>query len=431
MTSPTSAQDATAPIRDRGATFLAVAVAAATLLLFVLIPVTMAWNAATDPTVAGDPGLVRFLVAASPVGFLVVGGFLAVRRTRNPIGWLLYAIALSLALASVADEVALRHAAIADLGTLGELATWVSSWSVVPGMALLPFVVLLFPSGSIASAAWRRLAAAAAVVVAILVIASSIRPEIRLEGIDITNPLGIASAAPVLDLLIPALTTALTIFGVLVVAHTIWRFRRSVGAERQQLRWFAASALVLPLMMGVAILAHLVARLLGWSGALLLLDTVVASAFFVGLSSVAVAIGIAVTRYGLYEIDRVISRTVSYGLLVVVLGAVYVTVVVGLGAAVSALTGGEGGDLVVAASVLAVVALFGPVRSRVQRTVDRRFNRSGYDARLAVETFAHRLRDEVDLAAIRRGLVTTAAATVQPASVSVWLADAGEPADAP
>ena len=136
--------------------------------------------------------------------------------------------------------------------------------------------------------------------------------------------------------------------------------------------------------------------------------------------AIAAAIAVAILRYRLYAIDRIISRTVTYGLVVAVLGAVYAAGVVGLGAAMSGLAGQESSDLVVAASVLAVAALFGPVRSRVQRAVDRRFNRTGYQARLAVEAFAERLRDDVDVEAIRREVTTTAATAMQPTQVSVW-----------
>ncbi len=193
------------------------------------------------------------------------------------------------------------------------------------------------------------------------------------------------------------------------------RFRRSRGVERQQLKWFVFAAAL------VAVSALSQAALAALSGPMAI---PLASILLVaGLSAYPIAIGVAVLRYRLYEIDRIISRTVTYGLLVAILAAVYATAVVGLGAAVTAVTGAQDSDLVVAASTLLAAGLFRPVGSRVQAVVDRRFNRTGYDARQAVETFARNVRDEVDLDRIRRETEQTAATAVQPTHVSVWLPD--------
>ena len=213
------------------------------------------------------------------------------------------------------------------------------------------------------------------------------------------------------------------LFGVLLLGLVaqVHRYRHvSDATARQQAKWVVAPiggmAVVSIVVFAVpAALPGIDARWVGWT---------VFAMVPIGIL-IPVAVAIAVLRYRLYEIDRIISRTVSYGLVVAVLGAVYVAGVVGLGAVVSGFAGEGGGDLVVAASVLAVVALFRPVRTRVQRAVDRRFNRTTYEARLAVEAFAQGLRDEVDLEAITRGVAETAAVAVQPAHVSVWFRGTG------
>lgn len=369
----------------------------------------------------GDNGLILSAVSA----FAIVGAVIVSRRPRQPVGWLLLAFATTAMVASLGDAyalVALAGSTDAPAVT-GMFAAWVSEWAgqlaLVVGFVLLP---LVYPDGRLPSWRWRPLlwAAGALAVVGIVLRATTGRlvGHVRPAGqdpivvYDIANPLAVPWIDPLAEQL-QAVFWPLFAVVFLTTIGAVWvRFWRSRGVERQQMKWFVFAT-------AVALLG-----LLFFVAANLLVDDPPLNPFVVWMLTLAgfpIAIGVALLRYRLYEIDRIISRTVTYGLVVAAMGALYVAGVVGLGAAVAGMTGEQGGDLVVAASVLAVVGAFGPVRSRVQRAVDRRFNRSGYAARLAVEAFAQEIRDEVELDAIRRAAGETAAVAVQPAHVSVWL----------
>jgi hypothetical protein len=204
------------------------------------------------------------------------------------------------------------------------------------------------------------------------------------------------------------------------VASLIVRYRRAAGIERAQLKWFAAAATVT----GVAGAVNIGTN---WSlttaptGALGTINTVSGFVIWVGLALLPVAIGLAVLRYKLYEIDRLISRTISYGVLTAIVGGLFVGFILVFQAVLAPLTGSN--ELAVAGSTLLAAALFQPLRRRVQRIVDRRFNRSRYDAEQTVAAFAARLADEVDLDQLRAEILATVTATVEPSSVSLWLRD--------
>jgi hypothetical protein len=203
------------------------------------------------------------------------------------------------------------------------------------------------------------------------------------------------------------------VLGLASVTSLVVRFRCSQGVERQQLKWFTYGAAVLALLLAVSAASQTLSGRVP--------DLVVAAA----LAAPPLAIGVAVLRYRLYDIDRIINRTLVYGLLTVLLGVVYVGVVLTLGQ----LFGGLGEDppsWVVAAATLVVAALFQPARRRIQQAVDRRFNRRKYDAARTVETFSVRLRDEVDLDALSAELLAVADQTMQPTMASLWLRPSGQ-----
>jgi hypothetical protein len=364
--------------------------------------------------------------------FAVVGALIASRRARQPIGWLM----LGSALAWMALLPSTGHALVTIGGSpaappvSGLVASWLAAPFAFLGMILGVVVLLLrFPDGRLLSARWRPVEWAAVAVFALVVVAVSVM-QARLAGqlhlvghesvvvYDVANPL----FPSWLD---PAVATALETVGAVgmvmlilaAVLSVVVRYRRTRGVERQQIKWLTIAGAVTGSMLVAMVAVGLVTG--DWPPSFLW------GLLYLSLAGFPIAVGLAVLRYRLYEIDRLISRTVSYALVIVVLGAVYAAGIVGLGSGLAALTGEEGGDLVVAASVLAVVGAFGPVRSRVQRAVDRRFNRSGYAARLAVEAFAQEIRDEVELDAIRRAAGATATVAVQPARLSVWLARTG------
>jgi hypothetical protein len=193
------------------------------------------------------------------------------------------------------------------------------------------------------------------------------------------------------------------------------RLRRAQGVERAQLRWLVWSM--------AFIVVGFIIGLVGDSVFANGLNGVVWLRAIIAFSLPPLAIGVAVLRYRLYEIDRLISRTIGWGVLTVILGAVFVGLVLGLQALLAPFTGSN--ELAVAGSTLLVFSLFQPVRRRVQALVDRRFNRSRYDAQVAADAFSERLRDEVDLEILQRSLVTLVEATLEPTTTSLWLRDPG------
>jgi hypothetical protein len=345
--------------------------------------------------------------------FVGTGLLIATRRPENPIGWLLMLFALVSAIGDVATQYA-SAALLGGHGLPGGLAVAVSlkgGW--VPGMFLLFLIVLLFPTGALLSTRWRAIVWVGVASMGTLFVLS------HLAALDdpfskIDNPLGV-DAGPVVSAVVVAVVFApaiLWILGSLAAAFAcpVVRFRRATGDEREQLKWFFLAAAALP--MGLAV--HLVAETFFPSA----VDEVERGTG-IAIMLIAIAIAIAILKYRLYEIDRIISRTLVYGGLTVVLGAVYIGLVLAGQALFSSFAGGS--NLAIAASTLAVAALFLPVRSRVQRFVDRRFYRRRYNAQRTLEGFGARLREQVDLETLEDDLRSAVVETMQPAQVSVWL----------
>jgi len=274
------------------------------------------------------------------------------------------------------------------------------------------FLVLLFPDGMLPSRRWRPLAWAMGTLIAVSLIVVALSPGPIVEFPSVSNPFGVEAAT------LPGPVLAAGKLGILAcvvatILSLVLRFYRSRGEERLQLKWFTYAATVgftTPLLLNLLAPAafEVLGRLL-WT---------------LGFLSLPVSIGIAILKYRLYDIDRIINRTLVYGTLTVALALVYLGGVALLQGGLRALTGQES-TLAVVASTLAIAALFVPLRRRVQGFVDRRFYRNKYDARKTLEAFGIRLRDETDLEALGGDLVTVARETVQPASASLWLRPAG------
>jgi hypothetical protein len=348
--------------------------------------------------------------------WLAVGSVLILRRPDNAVGWVFSLGVLAWVTSGVLGLYASYGFWQSPIELPGlRVAYWLSTWTWVPGLILVPTLgVLLFPAGRLPSRRWRPVAWAALVGTGLLMAQYTMvswigNDEFPPPAPGVENPLHVPGLAPYLEavvlaggvLIIPAVLAS---FASLVV-----RFRRAVGVERQQLRWvtFAVTVSIVLYLSG-PLLVQL--PLVNWAA----------------LSSVAfnlfpIAMGVAVLRYRLFEIDRVISRTVSYALVTLLLAGVYVVGVVGLGALARGLGLTQGGDLVVAASTLAVAALFHPVRRRVQGVVDHRFDRAHYDAARTVDAFGQRLRDEVDLEALSDELRVVAVRCLAPAHASLFL----------
>jgi hypothetical protein len=345
------------------------------------------------------PWLSTLLVAT------LVGSVLAAKRPRHPIPWLLTFGAVGNLLFYPTVVIVAWGLAADPAPTWVPYVAWVSNWVWIVGQAGLSYLLLLFPDGRPLSGRWRPWLKAGAMWVAATLVLAALWPELWPERdveLGLANPFGVDALARV-EPLLHGLVAGFMLLQVLAVVSLVLRFRRSTGIERQQMKWMA---------LGVAcVAATWPAETLGAPRWIQAIPTFV----------VIAAIVIAVTRYRLYEIDRVISRTVSYALLSAALVGVYAASVVGLGAVVRAVPGGDGSDLVIATSTLVVAALFGPLRRRVQVLVDQRFNRARVDAQDTLARFLHQIRDDVDLDALRRRTEHVVDQALQPRSVSLWI----------
>jgi hypothetical protein len=303
-----------------------------------------------------------------------------------------------------------RYGALVRPGSL-PLATYVAvfaSEAYIPWPVLLGFVLLLTPTGSLPTGrGWRWWAWYAALGPLIFLFGAVLgRQELDVPYQSLDNPFrvdGFSGAGTTLVLLLGALPTALAV-PVGAVAMAL-RFRRARGAERQRLRWVALGA-------GLAALAVVTTIIGAEAGSTAARDW--STSVFVAL--IPLAIVAAILRYRLYDLDRIVSRTLAYGLLTVLLGGAYAAVVLGLGQ-----LAGRRSNLLVAGATLAVAAAFQPARRRIQALVDRRFNRRRYDAARTIEAFSVRLRQQVDLDALRAELLAVVETTMQPTRASLWL----------
>ena len=371
-----------------------------------LVVLSVANGSFQQQPLADTVGLLLAFAAFTGVGALVVA-----HRPGNAIGWVFSAIGLLAVTGAMADEYA-GYAVRTHPGHLpgGVVAGWYSGWAWFPTVALVViFTPLLFPDGRPPSPAWRPVAWLAVAGTVAAVALAAVQPTIELDdGHVVDNPIGVAGVGDPEESL---LSVALGLLVLAAVASLVVRFRRSRGEERLQLKWFTYAGALLPLVLLGDFLPAAVGNVL----------------FAVGISLLPVAAGIAILRYRLYEIDRLINRTLVYGLLTVLLAGVYASLVLVLGELSGGLAGGTP-SWVVAGATLAVAALFQPARRRVQAVVDRRFNRRRYDAARTVEGFAVRLRDQVDLDSLSAELLAVVVRTVQPTRASLWLRPPARPA---
>lgn len=352
------------------------------------------------------------------IGFPLVGAFIASRRPSTRIGWVLVGIgtATGLGLGGFAynTAVAIRGVAL----PASDWVMWLSSWTFVFAFGLIPFLILLFPDDRLPSRRWRIPAIVGGGILAVDALAWAIRSSYEIyESIRADNPVGIDAIVPITEAIIPIAGEALAVFGVIAVVNLIVRYVKARGERRLQMKWFVYAAAFFPILFAAGIVVEAL-------GNVPASNIVVIFAFLFGFNGLAASIGIAVTRYRLYEIDLVINRTLVYGLLTVLLVAIYVGLVVGLQALLRPLTPET--DLAIVSSTLAVAAMFNPLRRRVQAFVDRRFYRRKYDSQRTLEAFSIRLRDEVDLETLEDDLNSVIIETVQPQRVSLWLGTSKE-----
>ena len=357
---------------------------------------------------AGRPDLTQWDLrpGIGLVSAATVGAVLASRRPRHPVGWLLLAqVAANLATGAAAQYLAwgllpggplpaTRYVALSYPASAGGL------------LLLLGFVLLLTPTGKLPSPGWRWWARAMVAVPLLLVVLVTLAPgPVDPSAQVLGSPfdfLGLGGGLLVVNQLALAFTT----LAVAVCAGSlVARFRRAQGVERQQLRWVALAAALLVVAAGAALV-----------GLALDATEVVTWAISAWVAGLPLAIGAAILRYRLYDLDRIVSRTLAYGLLSVLLGLGYAAVVLGLGRLLP-----QGSSLAVAAATLTVAAVFQPLRRRIQGVVDRRFNRRRHDAATTIQAFSTHLRDQLDLDTLRAELLAVVDQTMQPTRASLWL----------
>ena len=342
--------------------------------------------------------------------FTAVGALMVAHRPGNPIGWIFSAIALLSCTGQLAGQYAI-YASVTRPGSLpgASVAAWYGSWPWWLVLALtLVFTPLLFPTGRLLSRRWRPVAWLAGGATAVLTALTSLQTDLRLGTVPdqvIANPIGVAAVGnPEERPVVPTLIILLVVLAAAAFGSLVLRLRRSRGEERQQLKWFTYAGALLPL----ALLGDFLS---GAAGELL---------FAVPVVFLPVATGIAILRHRLYDIDRLINRTLVYGLLTVILGLIYAATVLVLGQVFGGL-GDNPPNWVIAGATLAVAALFQPARRRIQQAVDRRFNRRRYDTARMIEAYSVRLRDEVDLDTLSTELLAVVDRTMEPTRVSLWL----------
>jgi hypothetical protein len=364
----------------------------------------------------GGPAADALVGAAGVVPATAVGTLLAVRRPRNPIGWLLLAIII-VEVAPTSQYLVLDYRMHHGSLPLGWVAVVLQEcWPMF--LVSVTLLLWLFPDGTLPAGRWHRAASIAAVGWLLVGLATSARGVLVAAGGDIRIQPSGGLANPSPDVM--RVLSAVVIVGTLA-SWTAWLavqipiYRHASGVYRQQLKWLYSGAVIFVFaFFGVFIATLAVQAIPGWND-----QSVTNALAILGTAALPACLGVAVLKYRLYDLNRVISRVVSYALITALLAGVFAGLIL---LATRELP--VRGSVAVAVATLVIAALFNPLRRRVQRAVDRRFNRSRYDAEALVAAFTARLRHTVDLDTLRHDLVGVTQEAFQPAHVSMWLAPA-------
>lgn len=387
--------------------------------LFALVPALVAAGSIVVDFMLLDFYGVAIVLMVSLLAYVVVGLLLVVRLPRQPVGWLLLWAGAFLQLATAAGAYGWA-ALIRAPGTLplGEVAL-VLSWGWIPALGCMFVAVMLFPTGRPPSPRWRPAVALIVISTSLLLVAAlfsqqdlQVPQSLGAQNaplFKVPNPLAIGGALGALLSYGYASPFAFVVY-LIPVAAVLARFRTTVGSERQQLKWFAyASSVGLSFFVLAGLVPALFSYLSGLGPALAI----------IAIDLIPISVAIAILRYRLYEIDLLIKRTLVYGATTAAIAATFWVGILALQRLLSPLTSGS--DVAIAASTLVSLALFQPVRHWVQDAVDRRFDRSRYNAARTVDAFADVLRDEVDLDEVRADLIGSVQQTMSPAHTSLWL----------
>jgi hypothetical protein len=391
-------------------TVVAAAAVAVVSLLFTLVGVPMG-IATLDQY--GPTGVIFIAIfPAIVLSLTLVGGFVAIRVPGNPVGWLLEVAGLGAAAGIFGGTIVnYDHATSAGL-PLVVLLAWLSGFAILPALGILMiYIPLLFPTGRFLSRRWRRFGLAGIVGAVASTVGLAFMPGPLSSAAWLNNPLGIPGAADALATITLLSNLATPVFFLGAVASVFIRYRRAGPVERQQLKWFGLTA-------GVAVVAFVLSipnngpvSDIAWEVGLAMLPLI------------PVSIGIAILRYRLWDIDRIISRTIGWAVVTGTLVTVFAVLIVGLQALLAGLTQGQ--TLAVAGSTLLAAALFGPLRGRVQHAVDRRFDRARYDSERVVAAFGERLRGSADPSGAEREIAATVREALRPGSAAVWVRRGG------
>jgi hypothetical protein len=362
--------------------------------------------------------LTDLLIGVPFLAFPIVGALIASRRPHNPIGWICLAVGSLFLLLGVSE-----YYSIYGIDQLGSVpfpigVAWLGNWLWMPAVGLFAtYLFMLFPDGRLPSRRWRPLAWLSGAVIVVLSLGFGLAPGPvgSLPG-KIRNPFGLEG----LPWLSDAANVGFPLLALCILASVVslvLRYRRSRDEEREQIKWIAFAASVVGLLFLIGIVISLIygSKPPSWTR---LLDTMTVLSY----TGVPIAVGFAVLKYRLYDIDVIINRALVYSSLTAMLALVYFGCVTATQAIFRTLTGQEQQpQLAIVVSTLVIAAVFNPLQRRIQGFIDRRFYRKKYDARKTLEGFSARLRDETNLGALRDELVGVVRETMQPAHVSLWL----------
>jgi hypothetical protein len=376
--------------------------------------------AAAGGVVAANAGIALVVY----VSYATVGAILIIKRSGNGIGLLLTAVGWEFALGFLPLQATVDGLQTLTASPIVLAVAWLkAAWGLALVFTLLGGLAIVFPTGRLPIGRWRRPAILLLVVMGGITLAAAIWPvlEVQPAGLDhqirMPNPLRLLPAGPLDDGPSAPAGAFLLMFALLVasIVSMLVRYVRSTGVERLQLRWLVTglASVVAAVPVGFILFALFGPAIEGWAW----------HPAMIAFTLPPIAIGIAVLRYRLYEIDRIVSRTIGWAVVTGFLVTVYLAGALVLQAALSGITQGQ--TLAVAASTLLAAAAFQPARRRIQRLVDRQFDRARYDGEQTVGAFAHRLRDQTDMATVTRDLSRTASATVSPRSLAIWLRPRG------
>jgi hypothetical protein len=409
----------------RAASWLAWSLAALSMVMFLasvaFFVLIRAAQAEAPSSLATSRSIIDLLVSVPFLVFPLVGALIASRRPHNPIGWICLAVGLLWMLLGLFDYYGVYGLAKPDTVPFPVVIYALVQWLWLPTVGLLAiYLVLLFPDGRLPSRRWRSLAWLSGLVIALLCVDSVLAPGELTDLEGVRNPFGLEGAPWLVDVEI----VLLLLFVACILASAVslvLRYRHSGGEVREQIKWIALAGsfvgLLLSTVLGLIIVAE-VMRGSGNSTPLWLQGLLFV--MLLSFAGVPVAIGFAILKYRLYDIDILINRTLVYSTLTATLVALYFGGIVVLQRLFVLLTG-EKSTLAVVASTLLIAALFNPLRRRIQSFIDRRFYRRKYEARKTLEAFSARLREETKLKALNNELLSVVRETMQPEHVSLWL----------